>query len=72
MKLSGKGNPAHEIVDVVADGLRKEEFVEYAKTLLDLTLNDFCLDEHDRARMVGKICFRFGLDPPEEIKLLIF
>ena len=36
MKLSGKGNLAHEIVDAITEDLRREEMIQVAKVLLEI------------------------------------
>ena len=72
MQLKGEGNLAHEIIEsLVNDRDRRDEIVALAKSLLDLALNNDFLDAFDRARVIGMICWRHGLEPPDEIKSLI-
>jgi hypothetical protein len=67
-KLPEEGNLAHEIVERVFNGLRTEEIVEAAKRLLDLALNYDSLCEYTRAQIIGRICWKFGLEPPDSIQ----
>jgi len=70
-KLPEDGNLAHAIVDMVCDELRTEEIVEAAKRLLDLALNHDGLNTMTRAEIVGRICWRFGLEPPDSVQELL-
>lgn len=67
-KLPEKGNLAYHIVDAISEGLRTEEIVEAAKRLLDIAINHDSLCEHTRAQIVGRICWKFGLEPPDSIQ----
>lgn len=68
MKLREDGNTTDEIIDILAEEVRHEEFIEIAKILLDLAVNNIYLQPWDRARVIGSICWRYGLDPPYSVK----
>lgn len=70
-KLPEEGNLAREIVERVCDGKRMEEIVEIAKRLLDIALNHDGLYIVTRAEIVAKICWKFGLEPPDSVQDLL-
>jgi len=67
-KLPADGNLAHHIVDAISVGLRTEEIVEASRRLLDLAINYDLLPGYTRAQIIGRICWRFGLEPPDSIQ----
>lgn len=67
-KLPEGVNIAHEIIEAACDDHSAAEIVETAKTLLDLALNHDGLDEYVRAQIIGKMCWRFGLEPPDSVQ----
>jgi hypothetical protein len=67
-KLSEDGNLANEIVETICEGLRTEEIVEASKRLLGIALEHDKLSEYTRAQIVGKICWGFGLEPPDSVQ----
>jgi hypothetical protein len=70
-RLTGQGNLADEIVDILFEGASPTEMVKLAKSFLDHTLYNANTDDLLRAQMVTAICWEWGLNPPAEIKDLI-
>lgn len=68
MKLNDDGKLTDQIIDILAAECRHEEFVEIAKALLNLAINNIYLKDWDRARILGDICWRYGFDPPYSVK----
>lgn len=67
IKLDGKGYIAHEIVDYVFHRKTMEEAMPDIRDMLNIALNHNNLDTHTRAEIIGKLCWRFGFEPPDYI-----
>jgi hypothetical protein len=66
-KLNDRDNIAHQIVNIICDGKRKDDAVPACMEVLDIALSHDDLDVLVRAQIIGKICWRFGLEPPDDV-----
>lgn len=66
-KLNDTDNVAHQIINLVCDGLDVDEAVPACMEILDIALSHKELGPLTRGRIIGRICFRFGLEPPDKI-----
>ena len=66
-KLNNEENIAHQIVNIICDGKKKDDAVPVMMEILDIALSHDELDVLVRAQIIGKICWRFGLEPPDDV-----
>ena len=66
-KLNDRDNIAHQIANIICDGKKRDDAVPVMMEVLDIALNHDELDVLVRAQIIGKICWRFGLEPPDDV-----
>jgi len=67
-KIPEDGNIADHIVDRVCDGLTVEEIVEAFRRAMDIALNHDHVLDRVQSQIIGRICWRFGLEPPDSVQ----